>query len=196
MLLRRLTHITLLAFILLLISEKSAHALRYDLCKTPKQSLSCAVAFEKLRTLDNPITGKKYFENGVHIQGNKLLKMPGYHIAQPDLDSDGVKEIIVSLSGHTEEGRKYFCKSARLCAHYIIQNRNPDPNTPRLRNFKVIGNAYAIAISTSKDEVINKYRSLVIYKSPDASKFNVYQYDREEDEYYNLGEHRKRGTND
>lgn len=172
-------------------TASNAHALRYDVCKTPKQSLPCAVAFEKLRTLDNPLTTEKYFENNIHIKGNKLIKMPRYHIAQPDLDKDGVTEIIVALSEDSKDTEGLFCKEKRLCAHYIIQNRNPNPAKPRLRNYHVIGNTYAYGVGLSTDERLHNYQSLRIYKSGNPALFHVYQYDQKTDKYFNLGQQSK-----
>ena len=168
-----------------------AFALQYDLCKSPNQSLSCAVAFEKLRTMKNPINNKNFFDDGVHIKGNKLLKLPNYHIAQPDLDKDGVPEIIVALS-EDKKSKNLFCKTKFECPHFVIQNRNPNLKKPRLRHYQALNviNAYGIGLST--DEIIGGYQSLRVYKGTRSSQFNTYQYDKKTDQYHDLGTQKER----
>ena len=170
----------------ILLFSKPAFALRYDLCKSPKQSLPCAVAFEKLRTFTNPINKKKFFDDEVHIKGSKLIKIPQYHIAQPDLDHDGMTEIIVALSEDTKS-KGLFCQSKFQCPHFVIQDRNPEPKKPRLRYYSTIGKTYAYGIGLSTNENLGGYQSLRVYKTNKSSQFNTYQYDQETDQYYDLG---------
>ena len=171
----------------LILASNPAHALQYNLCKSPKQSLPCAVAFEKLRITDNKITKKKFFDDGVHIKNNKLLIMPQIHVATADLDKDGYQEIIVALSEGTGKSKGLFCKSKTQCPHFIIQDRNPDPKKPKLRYYQQIGFSYAYGIGLSTNEKLGNYQSLRVYKSNKSSQFNTYQYDKKTDQYYDLG---------
>lgn len=175
----------LLALIFLL--PRPALALQYDLCASPNQSLSCAAAYEKIKTLKNPLTKKNFFDDGVHIKDGKFIKMPRLHIAQPDLDKDGVVEIIAALSEEKGATKNLFCKSAFECPHFIIQNRNTDIKKPRLKYFKTISATYAYGIGLSTDENVEKYQSLRVYKNNKPDDFNVYQYDKKTDQYYDLG---------
>jgi hypothetical protein len=170
-----------------MLSITPAHALKYSLCKSPKQSLPCAVAFEKLRVIDNPITKKKFFDDGVHIKNNKLLIMPTIHVATPDLDNDGYPEIIIALSEDNPKSKDLFCQSDFKCPHFVIQDRNPDPKKPRLRHYSAIASIYAYGVAPSTNEKINGYQSLVAYKTNRTSNYNIYQYDKKTDKYYDLG---------
>jgi hypothetical protein len=145
------------------------------------------VAFEKLRVIDNPITKKKFFDDGVHIKDNKLLIMPEIHISTHDLDGDGFEEIIVALSEKAPKSKGLFCQSQFKCPHFVIQDRNPDPKKPRLRHYHQIGSSYANGIGLSTDEKLGGYKSLRVYKSNKSSEFHTYQYDKKTDEYYDLG---------
>lgn len=165
----------------------SAHALKYELCKSPQQSMPCAVAFEKLRTYKNPLTSTNFFEDGVHIKDDKLLVMPAIYIAQPDLDKDGYKETIVALSETQPESEGLLCQSKLKCPHFILQNRNPEPDKPKLRYYSLIGAAYAYGIGLSTDESLGGYKSLRVYKTNEPTAFNTYQYDKKTDKYYDLG---------
>jgi hypothetical protein len=189
-----LTRVFLIAILLAVFNNvKDAQALTYKLCKSPQQSMSCAVAFEKSRTFKNPLSKQKFFEDGVHIKGNKLKLMPALYVAQPDLDKDGVKEIIVALTEEKEGSKGLFCQSTYKCPHFIIQNRNPDLNKPRLKYFSLIGAAYANGIGLSTDEKIDNYLSLRVYKSNSTKQFHVYQYDQKTDKYHDLGQQEIRG---
>lgn len=170
-----------------------AQALQYQLCKSPKQSMSCAVAFEKLRTYKNPVTKKLFFEDDIHIKGNELMVMPAIYVAQPDLDKDGIKEIIVALSEAKPESKGLFCQSKFKCPHFIIQDRNIDPKKPRLRYFSLIGATYANAIGISTDEALGGYQSLRVYKTNNVKIFNTYHYDKKTDKYYNLSKQEDKG---
>ncbi len=170
-----------------------AFALQYQICKSPQQSMPCAVAFEKLRTYKNPITKEKFFEDEVHIKGNKLLTMPALYVANPDLDKDGVKEIIIALSEAKPESKGLFCQSKFKCPHFVIQNRNVDLNKPRLRYYSLIGATYAHGIGLSTDEALGGYQSLRVYKNNSPNAFHTYQYDKETDKYHDLGKQEARG---
>ncbi len=176
-----------------LFTASSAHALRYELCKSPQQSMPCAVAFEKLRTYKNPLTKTKFFEDGVHIKDDKLMVMPAIYIAQPDLDEDGYQETIVTLSEGKPESEGLFCQSKLKCPHFILQNRNPEPDKPKLRYYSLIGAAYAYGIGLSTDESLGGYKSLRVYKTNQPTAFNTYQYDKKTDKYYDLGQQEDKG---
>ena len=183
----------IITLIITYFSAAEANALTYRLCKSPQQSMSCAVAFEKSRTFKNPLNQKKFFDDGIHIEGNKLKLMPALYVAQPDLDKDGVNEIIVALSEAKEASKGLFCQSEYKCPHFIIQNRNPDLDKPKLRYFTLIGAAYANGIGLSTDERISNYQSLRVYKTNSSNVFHVYQYDKKTDKYQNLGKQEVKG---
>ena len=148
--------------------------------------MECAVGFEKLRTIKNPINGKKFFDDEVHIKDAKIANMPIYYIAKPDLDLDGIREIIVYLSEDSKASKGLFCKSKHLCPHFVIQDRNTNPEKPQLRYFSLIGVSYANGIGLSTDEKVGCYKSLRVYKSGNVNNFDVYQYDKKDDRYYNV----------
>ncbi|HPD83232.1 MAG: hypothetical protein R3D88_01550 [Alphaproteobacteria bacterium] len=168
------------------LAKAETDALRYDVCVNPQQSLPCAVAFEKLRATKNPINKKNYFDDEVHIKNDKLLSFPTYYIAQPDLDHDGVKEIIVALLEDNKDSEGLFCKSKYECPHFIIQDRNVNHEKPRLKYYATLGAPFAYGIGLSTDERVNGYQSLRIYTSDTATTFDVYQYDKKDDQYYKI----------
>ena len=177
----------------LFLTPMAAHALTYKLCESPQQSMPCAVAFEKSRTYKNPITKAQFFEDGVHIKNDKLAVMPAIYVAEPDLDKDGIDEIIVAISEEKKASTGLFCQSKYKCPHFIIKNRNPDLNKPRLRYYSLIGAAYAYGIGLSTDEIIDNYKSLRVYKSNVPTTFHTYQYDGKTDKYHDLGKQEVRG---
>ena len=163
-----------------------AHALKYNYCNAPEVHPVCTVAFEVLKRQESELTGKLLFHNGVHFWDNgDLFMYPGIYIAQVDLDGDGFLEIIAKPSEDTEEMEGLFCKK-EMCPHYIIQDRNPDPNNIKIKNFHVMGPIFTTGIGPSTDEVFGGYKSLRAYKNPNFKKFDVYQYDRKNDDYFNI----------
>ena len=163
---------------------------RYDKCKKPQQSLPCAVAFEKLKTIKNPINQKRFFDDGIHIKDDKIQIFPSYYIAQPDIDNDGVKEIIIALTEEKAETKGTLCKSKFQCPHLILQDRNTNPDKPRLRYYSTIGFSYAYGVGLSTDEIVSGYKSLRVYKTGDGSEFDIYQYDKKNDQYFNISARR------
>ncbi|HPF78730.1 MAG TPA: hypothetical protein PLF01_05480 [Alphaproteobacteria bacterium] len=169
----------------LMVFPVRAHALEYTHCNDPKESLVCYIALEKLRTIDNPLTGKKFFDDGIHYEGSILFIYPDLHIAVSDLDDDGYNEIIVKVPELDELITGLFCKPVDQCPHFIIQDRNVG-ETSNLENFRAMGPIYTYGIGLSTDEVVNGYRSLRAYKDNKIKDFNVYQYDKKSDDYFNV----------
>ncbi len=163
-------------------------SLRYTLCSAPDDSNACFIAFHKMRSLTNPINGKPFFDDGIHyLEGGQLFVYPTYAVAEPDLDGDGFKELIVALH-EQEETTGVFCPKANECPHFILQDRNISGKRPSLRNFKILSTLYAFAVGLSTDEVVGGYRSLRAYKDSKIKDFDVYQYDRKSDEYFNISD--------
>lgn len=163
-------------------------SLSYTMCTGPDDSSTCSVAFQKMRQLKNPITGKIFFDNDVHYMSNgQLFMYPSFAVAQADLDGDGFKEIItVPKESYQEQG--LFCQKSEFCPHYILQDRNPPNQKPTLKNIRAIGPIYTYGIGLSTDEIIGGHRSLRAYTNKEITEFDVYQYDRKTDDYYNISE--------
>ncbi len=166
--------------------DKVGASLRYTICKAPDESNQCFIAFHKMRSMKNPMTGKLFFDNGLHFtETGQLFMYPTYAYAEPDLDGDGFKElIIVPKEAYKEEGM--FCKTPDLCPHFILQDRNIAGQKPSLKNFKVLGAVYTYGIGLSTDEMIGGYRSLRAYTNQEITKYDVHQYDRKSDQYFNI----------
>lgn len=171
---------------LLFCNAKEARALDYNFCSSPDESPACAIALAKLKTIINPITGKAYFDDGIHYVKGKLFDYPDYQIATPDLDDDGYNEIIVTVPEWSDGTQGLFCKAENLCPFFIIQDRNLKSKKPILKNFKAIGPIFAVGIGLSTDEKFSRYKSLRVYKDPNWENFDVYQYDSKNDEYFNI----------
>lgn len=183
-------------------SNASAANIEYKYCTTPAQSLSCTIAFEKIKTLDNPVmSGKKFFDDGFHLQPDgSVFQYPRYYIGETDLDSDGFNEIIVGFelaAPHPEAGtERMLCQPERVdgydqCPHFILQDRNPSGQKSSLKNIRAFGPYYYHGIALSTDEVIGGYRSLRAYKDGEATgwkNFDVLQYDKRTDNYYAVPE--------
>lgn len=168
--------------------QEVAASLRYTLCSAPSDSNACFIAFNKMRTIINPINGKTFFDDGIHfLEGGQLFMYPVYAVAQPDLDGDGFKELI-AVPHEQEETVGTFCPAADKCPHFILQDRNIPGERASLRNFKVLGTVYATAVGLSTDEVVSGYRSLRAYEDNTITTFDVYQYDRKNDEYFNISD--------
>lgn len=149
-------------------------------------SLTCYIGFLRLRSLKNPLSGKQFFENGIHYENGKLFMYPDIHVATTDLDNDGFDEIIVTVSEPDEEFKGLFCEPEYMCPHYILQDRNFPGEKRRLSRFKVMGPIYTIGLGLSTDEVVGGYRSFRAYTDLKLKKFDVYQYDKKNDNYYNV----------
>lgn len=166
---------------------QKAYSLDYNYCNTPAVHPACTVAYEILKRQTSPQTGKLLFDNGIHFLDNgELFMYPGIYIAQTDLDGDGFYEIIAKPSEDTEEMAGLFCESSTRCPHYIIQDRNPDPDNIKVQFFHVMGPIFSSGIGPSTDEVFGGYKSLRAYKDHSFKKFDVYQYDRKSDDYFNI----------
>jgi len=163
-----------------------AEDLNYRICINPNTSTQCFIAFHKLRTVTNPLTGDMYFHKGFHISEGDIRVYPTLHIASADLDGDGLNEIIVKIPEDDEELQGYFCKEDDQCPTYILQDRTLPGQKPSLRNFKVMGPVFAFAVGLSTDERFGNFISLRAYKDRSFSQFDVYQYDRKSDNYFNI----------
>lgn len=167
-------------------ASPSAYALTYNQCYTPKDSTACFISYQKLLSMDNPLTGQQFFNDGRHYVNGQLFMYPTYYIAQTDLDKDGFMEIIVTVPETEDEQKGWFCKEHKICVHYILQDRNTNPKRPSLKNFKVMGPIYAFGIAPSTDEIVDGYKSLRVYKDIYQKKFDVFQYDKKTDNYFNI----------
>lgn len=134
----------------------------------------------------NPLSGKRFFEDGLHFENEKLFMYPSFHVATPDLDNDGYQEIVIALSDPELGFEGMFCKKGRTCLHYILQDRNLPNEKKRLSRFTVLGPIYTTGLGLSTDEVVGGYRSLRAYTDRNFTKFSVYQYDRKNDNYFNV----------
>ena len=169
------------------LSPSSAQALEYQTCISAEQSAACLIAFEKIQTQINPITKERYFHNDIHIRNSKdLIRFPLLYIATPDLDSDGSPELIVSVPEETHDEFGMFCIEVTQCPHFIIQDRVLDGETRTLSSYKAIGPIYTYALALSTDEVVDNYKSLRAYFDKTWQEFNVYQYDKSADNYFNV----------
>lgn len=183
---KRLYILIVFSFAVLVMNSNKSHALQYTYCTGPDQSAACYIALEKLRTIKNPISGKKFFDDDIHYVDGELFMYPAYNVAQTDLDKDGYAEIIVTIPEPEAELQGTFCKTPIECPHYILQDRNIGGKKMQLKNIKAMGPIYAFAIGLSTDEVVGGYKSLRVYTDPKIGTFNVYQYDRKNDDYFNI----------
>ncbi len=175
-----------LAFIYFTIANiSSAHALSYTYCSAPDQSTACFIALEKLKTIKNPLSGKNFFDDGLHYTDGEVFIYPDLHIAETDLDGDGFKEIIVKPPELKEQLEGYFCKPNYICPHFILQDRNTR-NKSSIKNIKAMGPIYTFAIGLSTDERVGGFKSLRAYTDTKVKEFNVYQYDKKADDYFNV----------
>lgn len=183
---KNVLNIVLTSLFVLCMTMDKAQALSYKHCNDPSQSPSCFIALAKLRTLTNPLTGKKFFDDGLHYIDGKVFIYPDLHIAEADLDNDGFKELIVKVPELADQLEGYFCKANYKCPHYIFQDRNTSKK-PSLKKIKVLSAPiYTVAIGLSTDEVVGGFRSLRIYKDTKIKKFSVYQYDKKNDRYFEI----------
>ncbi len=160
----------------LMIYSSSAIAVDYTHCADQRASTSCTIAYQKIKTLKNPKTKKDYLTH-------PSLEV---HVAKVQLDQDNYNEIIVALSDQSKKTRTKLCNKGNMCPNYILQNRNIPGEDPTLNNIRAFGPIYTTGIGLSTDEIINRYRSLRVYKDAKRTKFDVYQYDRKSDNYFNI----------
>ena len=173
--------------LLLTVPVKEAFALRYTMCFTPRDTSSCYIAFQKLLTIENPMNaGKVYFDDGRHFINGELFMFPTYYIAESDLDNDGFKEIIATVPEPEDEMRGWFCKAEYECPHFIFQDRNTDPNNLSMKNIKTFGPYFSYGLAPSTDERIDGFLSLRSYRDIKQEEYEVLQYDKKTDGYYNI----------
>lgn len=185
MLLRTLTiaisSLSLIAF------SNAAKALEYQTCISAQQSPICLIAFEKLQTVKNPITKERYFHNDVNITETKeLFLFPLLYVATPDLDGDGTPEIIASIREQSHEEIGQYCVEEEICPHFIIQDRVLPDQKRTTATYKAIGPIFAYSVGASTDEAFDNFKSLRAYYEPSWKDFDVYQYDKENDSYFNM----------
>ena len=168
-------------------NQKLPAVTQYETCYSAKQSAACLIAFEKVQTIVNPLTKKRFFHNGVHItEKNTIFLFPMLYVATPDIDQDGNPEIIVGIPEASDEMIGEFCFENRQCPHFIIQDRTLPDQERTVNTYKALGPIYAYSIALSTDEVVDNYRSLRVYADPEWKRFNVYQYDKKSDSYFNM----------
>ena len=140
--------------LLLCILSHSANALEYKTCISAKQSPICLIAFEKIQSIKNPISKKRYFHNGMHIlENNNFFRFPLLYVATPDLDKDGTPEIIVAIPDETHEQEGLFCLPENQCPHFIIQDRALPDEKRTISTYKAMGPIYATSIALSTEVV-------------------------------------------
>lgn len=169
------------------IDSAQAQSVDYIQCDSPRDSSSCYIAFQKLITIRNPISNKVYFDDGYHFYEGQLILFPDYSVAEEDLDGDGFKEIIVTIPETDEYTNGYFCKENGLkCPYFIFQDRNTDASKLSMKNVKTFGPIYSYGIGLSTDEKFGGFKSLLSYQDQNYEKFQVYQYDKKTDDYFNV----------
>ncbi|MEM6812011.1 MAG: hypothetical protein AAF549_06045 [Pseudomonadota bacterium] len=185
---KNISHILLVVFILLGLQPNAfaKEVLQYKTCFSATEDPVCFIAFEKLQSIINPITKERYYHNGLHIVEGKVFRYPMFYVATTDLDGDGKSEIIASVQEETDEIAGQFCPQTDICPHYIIQDRTlPDQNRT-VNSLKAIGPIFAYAIAPSTDERFDNFLSLRAYPDNSWQTFDVYQYDGDEDQYFNM----------
>jgi hypothetical protein len=166
-----------------------AHTLEYDKCFGRTQSAACLIAFEKIKTLINPGTGERYFHDGIHITDDgDLFMFPMIYVATPDLDGDGAPEIIAGVPEQNDETVGSYCLIGDACPWFVIQDRTLPGEKRTLSNFKAFDPIFAYSVALSTDERFDNFRSLRAYKDGSWRRFDVYQYDGQTDQYYNISE--------
>jgi hypothetical protein len=183
---RRYIATLFLVTVLVTVPIKDASALDYTRCLQPKDSSACYIAYQKLISMKNPITKKTYFDDGYHSPNGYIEVFPFFNVAEADLDGDGFTEVIAALSEDRDLTEGLFCKNDFDCPHYIFQDRNIDPKNLSMKNIKVFGPIFSYGIGLSTDEIIDGFRSLRSYRDYEYKEFDVYQYDKKTDEYYNV----------
>ena len=184
-------------------------ALTNNYCKTPDQSLSCKIAYNKIKETENPLNGLKFFDDKLHFWGGgNLVLNPTYYIAEEDLNADGINEIIAGLpeaAPHVDASHKrLFCQKLpqykeAQCPHFIFHDRNmPEPliesapqdkedkKTPNLKGIYTFGPYYYHVIGTVLDDSKNEFKTLRGYKDGTWEHYDVLQYDAKTDKYYRI----------
>ena len=158
----------------------------YRPCKTSNKPPACNIALAKLVTLKNPLKPHNFFDNGLHIVEGKIFAYPDFFVAETDIDGDGFNEIIVKILEVDELMIGHYCKPNDQCLHYILQDRNLDAKKPLVKNIRAFGPYFVYSIGLSTDEIFGGYRSLRLYKDETWKNYDVYQYDKKTDDYYNV----------
>lgn len=159
----------------------------YVFCSAPQQSPTCNIAYNKIRSMTNPRTNKRFFDNDVYFnKDGSVFAYPEFHVARADLDKDSFNEIIIALYDFSEEAAGYVCREDDLCMHYIFQDRNIPGEKASLSRIKAFGPIYTTGIGLSTDEMVKGYRSLRVYTDKEFKNFDVYQYDPKNDAYFNV----------
>lgn len=158
----------------------------YRPCNVDNKPPACNIAFAKLQSMKNPLKPHNFFHSGLHIVEGKIFAYPDFFIAETDIDGDGFNEIIVKIPDFDELMTGHYCKADNQCVHYIFQDRNISTDKPSLRNIRAFGPYYVYSIGLSTNEVFGGYRSLRMYKDDSWKKYDVYQYDKKTDDYYNV----------
>ena len=178
--------VVLVIFVITVTSFKPAHALQYRNCVNPEDEAACLIAFRKVRTLINPITKGRFFDDRLHSSKGELFMYPIFHIATPDLDGDQSPEIIIRIDDYADGIPGLYCVGNNQCPHFIIQDRTlPDQNRT-VNSMKAIGPIYSSGLALSTDERVDNFVSLRAYNDPSWKSFDVYQYDKESDNYFNM----------
>lgn len=159
---------------------------QYVPCNVDNKPPACAIAFAKLRTLKNPLKPHNIFENGLNIVEGQIFAYPDFYIAETDIDGDGYNEIIVKILEEDELMVGQYCKAVEQCLHYIFQDRNLGTRKSSLKNIRAFGPFFIYSIGLSTDEIFGGFRSLRFYKDSSWQNFDVYQYDKKTDDYYNI----------
>jgi hypothetical protein len=178
--------VPLLAVIVLCASSLPAQALQYVTCQAPSESSACLIAFEVLKTKENPITGERFFQNGYHIRDGETVNFPKLYLATPDINDDKTPEIFVIIPEDNDALRGTICRANNQCPHFIIQDRALPGEKRTVNTYRAIGPIYSYAVALSTDESFDNFRSLRAYKDGTWQRFDVYQYDSATDQYYNM----------
>ncbi|MEM8833983.1 MAG: hypothetical protein AAGB32_05530 [Pseudomonadota bacterium] len=176
----------LICFVITMMAFKPANALQYRTCLNPEKEAACLIAFRKIQTLINPITKERFYHDDAHISNGKLLMPPVFYIATPDLDGDQSPEIIVQIVEYKNEFQGYYCIGNNQCPHFIIQDRTLPEQNRTIKTMKAIGPIYSSGVAISTDERVDNFLSLRAYRDPFWKSFDVYQYDRQSDSYFNM----------
>ncbi len=178
----------LIAAAILIPTGANAQSVVYKNCISAQQSAECLIAFEKLKTLINPITKEKFFHDGQHVLSDGSTHVfPILEVASPDIDEDGIPELIVRIPDYIEEVEGQFCLPQDQCPHYIIQDRTIAGEKTTVNSYKAIGPIFAYSVALSTDEVVDNFKSLRVYYDGTWQNFDAYQYDVSTDSYFNMG---------
>lgn len=176
----------LIVGVIMMGASTQAAALEYKACNNDNSPLSCTIALAKLRTLKSPFKNHKLFDNGLHYVDGELFSYPNIYVAEGDLDGDGYNEMVVKILEQDGLMAGHYCKNVDQCLHYILQDRNSSSGRTKLSKIRAMGPFLTYSIGLSTDEIVGGYKSLRVYQDQSWKKFDVYQYDRKTDNYYNI----------